>query len=98
MTATMERINELSTERAKLYRLALNGQSGNASVRQRILEMSRELDGLWGERRQERAGRREGIDLLVDRAYERAYGKRYDEAVAPILVGEAEDAAVTIAA
>lgn len=97
-TPTMNRINQLSDERAKLYRAALNGRSGDPAIRQRILEMSRELDALWEQRRQERAGHREGIDLLIDRVYEQLYGARYDEAVAPIRVGSAEDETTTIAA
>ncbi len=98
MTTTMNRINQLSAERSKLYSLALNGRRGDPNVRQRIAETSRELEALWEQRRQERAGRREGIDLIVDRAYERLYGRGYDEAVAPLRPGSPEDEAATLAA
>ncbi len=97
-TTTMERINEFSAQRSKLYRLALNGHLGDPNVRQRIDKLTRELEALWERRRQERAGRREGIDLLVDRVYEGLYGSDSDDAVAPPLVSATEDDAFTVAA
>jgi len=48
-------------------------------VRSRIEQIDGELDLLWEQRRRERAGRRDGIDLLVHRAYERTYGADYEE-------------------
>ena len=98
MTTTMERIDRLSTERSKLYREALNGAAGDAEIRRRIAQVSSELDTLWDLRRQERAGQREGIDLLVDRSYEQVYGRDFDDAVAPPRIAEAEEEALTAAA
>lgn len=92
MQAIMERINELSAERGRLYRLAGNGRRGDAEILRQIKAISDEIDRLWEQRRAERAGRREGIDLLVDRVYQRAYGKDYEEAVFPTPVAEPEDA------
>ena len=94
----MKRINRLSSERASLYRMALNGHSGDPDVRRRIDDVTRELDALWDERRRERAGRVEGIDLLVERSYAQLYGSNYADAVAPIPVAATEDEAATIAA
>ena len=98
MTDIVKRMNQLSEERSELYRQRGNGRRRDANVLRRIQEVGRELDGLWGERRRERVGRLEGIDLLVDRAYTRAYGEGYDDAVAPPRVAASEDAAVTLAA
>lgn len=97
-TTIMDRINQLSAERSTLYRLAANGHRADPNVRLRVAQVSRELDALWERRRQERAGRREGIDLLVDRAYERLYGPGFADAVAPPHVSEGEDEALTLAA
>ena len=97
-TKTLNRINRLSAERSMLYRLASNGHRGDMKVRQRIAELSRELDSLWERRRQERAGLREGVDLLVDRSYERVYGSDFDEAVAPLRSASSQDEEVTLAA
>ena len=95
-TLTMERINTLSAKRAELYRTALNG--GGAGVRQRIKDVTAELDELWDRRREERVGRLEGIDLLVDQSYAQLYGKSYQDAVAPPSVGEAEDEVAALVA
>jgi len=92
MISIMERINELSAERGRLYRLAGNGRRGEVDVLRRIKELSQEIDRLWEQRRVERAGRRDGIDLLVDRSYQDAYGRGYEEAVFPTPVAEPEDA------
>jgi hypothetical protein len=97
-TTTIDRINQLSAERSKLYRMARNGHLGNPDLRRRTDEITRELEILWERRRQERAGRREGIDLLVARAYERLYGSDFDDPVAPLRVGSTEDEAATLAA
>jgi len=93
-TTTIERINELSAERGRLYRQAGNGRRGDAEVLQRIKEITDEINRLWEERRTELAGRREGIDLLVDRAYQDAYGRSYEETVFPTPVAEPEDTRV----
>ena len=92
MATTIERINELSAERGRLYRLAGNGRRGDVAVLRQVKELTQEIDRLWEERRAQRAGRREGIDLLVDRAYQDAYGRSYEETVFPTPVAEPEDA------
>jgi hypothetical protein len=91
MATTIERINELSAERGRLYRQAGNGRRGDVHVLQRIKELTDEIDRLWAERRSERVGKREGIDLLVDRAYQDAYGRSYEETVFPTPVAEPDD-------
>ncbi len=98
MAATIDRINELSEERSRLFRLAGNGRRGDAEVLRRIQQISQELEHLWELRRQERAGRRDGIDLLVDRAYEAAYGSAYEDAVSPARVAEPEGEKLAVAA
>lgn len=95
-TLTMERINSLSAKRAELYRTALSG--GGADIRQRIKDVTAELDELWDRRREERVGRLEGIDLLVERSYARVYGSNFQDAVAPPSVSEAEDEVVALVA
>ncbi|MCH8025631.1 MAG: hypothetical protein IH866_02445 [Chloroflexi bacterium] len=95
-TLTMERINGLSAKRAELYRTALNG--GGADVRRRIKDVTAELDELWDQRRLERVGRLEDIDLLVERSYARVYGSNFQDAVAPPRVSEAEDEVVALVA
>jgi hypothetical protein len=97
-TTTIDQINRLSAERSQLYRQAGNGHRGDPDVRRRIESLTQDLGILWEQRRQERAGRREGIDLLVDRAYERLYGSDFDDAVAPPRVNATEDEALTVAA
>jgi hypothetical protein len=87
MKTTMDLINKLSAERSELYRLAGNGRRGDTDIRQRIQDISDELDKLWEQRRKELVGRREGIDGFIDRVYERLYGRDYENAVAPIRVG-----------
>lgn len=98
MQTTVDRINQLSTERATLFSLASNGHRGDPRVRQQIVQIGSDLESLWNVRRQERAGHREGIDLLVDRSYERLYGRDYDDVVAPPRVGPEEERAAAIAA
>ena len=95
---TIDRINQLSTERTRLYSQVANGRRGDTALLQRIHEIDAELKDLWERRRQERAGRPEGIDLLVERSYERAYGRGFDDAVAPVAVAEAADARLATAA
>ncbi len=98
MTDIATRINQLSAERSDLYRQRGNGRRRDANVLRRIQEVGRKLDGLWDERRRERIGRLEGIDLIVDRAYAQAYGEDYDDAVAPPRDAASEREAVTLAA
>lgn len=95
-TLTMERINSLSAKRAELYGIALDG--GGADVRRRIKNLTAELAGLWDRRRKERVGSLEGVDLLVERSYAQIYGERYQDAVAPPRVSEAEDEVVALVA
>ena len=97
-TDTMERINQVSAEKAELFRLGSNGRRGDLELKQRIAQISREIETLWEQRRQERAGLREGIDLLIDLSYARAYGSDFENAVAPPSVGDAEEEAAILAA
>lgn len=95
---SLERISQLTQERSQLYR-AQDGQRRNPAFRSLIARISGELDALWNRRRTERAGQREGIDLLIERSYERAYGPGFDDAVAPAAVDfEDGGVAVTVAA
>jgi len=82
-TATIERINQLAAERHELFRQATNGHRGDPVMLRRVREIVAELEQLWGERRVELAGHREAIDLLIDRAYEQAYGRGYEDIVTP---------------
>ena len=84
MLATIDRINAFSAERLALYRQASNGHRGDPEVIRRIQEITIELERLWDQRRRERAGRKDGIDLLVDQAYRAAYGRGYEEAISPL--------------
>jgi hypothetical protein len=83
-TSVLERISRLSEERSELYRSAGNGGLGGSALRQRVHEIADELDRLWEQRRRQRAGRLEGIDLLVQRAYERLYGRGFDTVPMPV--------------
>ncbi len=94
----LEHINQLTQERSRLYRLQ-DGPRRNPAFRSLIAKISGELEALWNRRRQERAGRREGIDLLIERSYERAYGPGFDDAVSPVTVESDDDVGtVTLAA
>ena len=86
-TATIDGINELAAERSRLYRQAALGKT-EVAVRERIAEISRQLEALWDVRRHERAGRREGIDSLIDRSYAELYGESYEDAVKPLPVAQ----------
>ena len=96
-TTTIERINELTAERSKLYRLASNG-GRTPGVMAQIHAISAELERLWELRRQERAGRVEGIDAFIDGQYASIYGRNYEEVMAPPTVGEPEDDKLPVAA
>jgi len=95
---TIDRINQLSSERATLYAQASNGRRGDKTIPRRIHEIDAELQSLWEQRRQEKAHRRDGIDLLVDRAYAKVYGRDFENAVSPAPVSEPADERVAAAA
>ena len=76
-TQTMDRINELNAERAELFRQAGHGRSGDRTIMTRVHAIDSELEELWQERRRERIGRLEGIDLVVEQEYQRLYGPDY---------------------
>lgn len=97
-TRTINRINLLASERTRLYQRAGGGGRTDARSVARIQQVSRELETLWDQRRRERTGRLEGVDLIVHRAYEQAYGRRYEDAISPPTVAESEDDAVEVAA
>ncbi len=88
-SVTMDRINQLSAERSKLYALAANGRRGESGPR--IREVGQELEVLWDRRRKELAGYRDAIELLVDRAYERVYGSGFDDVARPPRVDGPEE-------
>jgi hypothetical protein len=85
---TMQRINQLSAERAALYRQASNGHKRDRAVHERIKAIAAEIEGLWEQRRVDRIGKREGIDLVIDRVYEHTYGKDFEDTVSPPGVSE----------
>jgi hypothetical protein len=85
---TIERIDQLSNERARLYRVALDSRRGDQELKQRVAEITGELEQLWDLRRRERAGQLDAIDLLVERSYARTYGDDYRDVVAPAAVEE----------
>ena len=95
---TIDRINQLSSERTTLYARASNGRRGDRTILGRIHEIDAELQSLWEQRRQEKAHRRDGIDLLVDRAYAKVYGRDFENAVSPLPVAEPSDERVAAAA
>ncbi len=96
-TNVMGRINRLTAERARLYFHAGRDRA-DFYGRRRLLELDRELELLWDARRQERAGRREGIDLIIDRIYAGVYGPAFDDTPARNLVEESGDRALLGAA
>ncbi len=85
---TIERIDQLSNERSRLYRIALDSRRGDVELKQRVAKITGELDQLWDLRRRERVGQLDGIDLLVERSYVKTYGEDYRDAVAPAAVEE----------
>lgn len=72
---TLERINHLAAERGRLFRAAGNGRRGDVAVMTKIAVIDGELARLWELRREERAGRADGIDRLIDHQYEGIYGR-----------------------
>ena len=85
---TIERIDQLSNERSRIYRVATASRLGDVALKQRVGEITAELDQLWDLRRRERIGRLDGIDLLVERSYAQIYGDDYRDVVAPAAVEE----------
>ncbi len=94
---TIDRIDQLSNERSRLYSIALDSPRGNDELTQRIKEITSDLDQLWDLRRRERVGKLDGIDLLVDRSYTQIYGKDYRDVVAPAAVEEEGKAVALVA-
>ena len=94
---TIESIHRLSTERSRLYRIALDSPRGNQEVTQRTKEITAELDQLWGLRRRERVGQLDGIDLLVEKSYAEVYGGDFRDVVAPPAVEDELDAIALVA-
>ena len=98
-TATIDRINRLTNERARLYSVAMGGRPKKQNVHERISVLTSELDSLWEQRRIERVGHSEGIDLLVEQSYKQVYGSNVNDVVAPPSLAEAVDeVVVTLAA
>ena len=91
MKTTIERINELTVERLRLYAQASNGRRGDREVIARVKVIEAELARLWELRRQERAGHLDGIDQVVDMVYRQTYGADYEESVRPAPVMEPAD-------
>ena len=85
---TNERIDQLSEERSRLYRFAPASRRRDTELKQRVAEITDELNQLWDLRRRGRIGRLDGIDLLVERSYARVYGDDYRDVVAPAAVEE----------
>ena len=94
---TMERIDQLSEERSRLYRSANSSRRRAPALKERIAKITGELDQLWELRRRERVGHLDGIDLLVERTYARTYGEDYLNTVAPAAVEEEQDAVALVA-
>lgn len=91
---TLERINELTSERAELFRKAGVGRSGDRTIMTRVHGIDSELEELWELRRRERIDSLEGIDLVIEREYERIYGKDFR----PVPVAEPDDHKKRVAA
>ena len=94
---TIQRIDQLSDKRSRLYRLALNSRRADQELKQHIEEITAELDQLWDLRRRERVGQLDGIDLLVEKSYAEIYGKDYRDVVAPPAVEEEGQAVALVA-
>jgi len=91
---TIERIDKLSNERTRLYRLGKDSRRAKGTLKERVAQITAELDQLWDLRRLERIGRPEGIDLLVERSYAQIYGDNYRDRVAPVPTDEQDMALV----
>ena len=94
---TIERIDQLSKERSRLFSTAVDSRRGNQESTQRTKEIMAELDQLWDLRRRERVGKLDGIDLRVERSYAKVYGDNYRDAVAPTAVEEAQETIALVA-
>ena len=91
---TIERIDRLSNERTRLYRLGKDSRHAKGTLKERVAQITAELDQLWDLRRLERIGRPDGIDLLVERSYAQIYGDNYRDRVAPMAADEKDMALV----
>ncbi|MBI4570700.1 MAG: DUF2630 family protein [Chloroflexi bacterium] len=91
MTTTIDRINQLTSERLELFQQATNGRRGDPDVKSRIRAIDQELAQLWDRRRHERAGQIDGVDAVVDAVYRSTYGASYEEVYRPSPVMEATD-------
>jgi hypothetical protein len=93
----MDKINSLTRERQELFRQASNGGRTTATMA-RIHALDAEIEQLWDARRQERIGRLDGIDAVVDAAYRRTYGPKYEESFRPTPVAEPTNEPIKAAA
>jgi hypothetical protein len=71
---TIQRINQLSAERSRLFARAGDGSGSRLESLARVHAIDAELERLWEQRRHERAGRLEGIDALIEASYIERYG------------------------
>ena len=67
---TLERINYLANEKLNIYLKASRGGLTEED-RSRLQAIERELADLWDQRRRELAGRRDMLELWVERSYSR---------------------------
>ena len=88
MTTTIQRIDQLSDERSRLYRFVPDARKDKDDLKQHIREITSELDQLWDLRRRERVGQLDGIDLLIERSYAQIYGEDFRDVVSPAAVEE----------
>ena len=94
---TIERIDHLSNERSQLYRSADSSRRAARGLKQRVANITAELDQLWERRRVERIGHLDGIDLLVEESYVSTYGDTYRDTVSPTPVEEEQEAMALVA-
>jgi len=94
---TIERIDRLSNKRSQLYRSADSSRRAARDLKQRVANITAELEQLWEQRRLERIGHLDGIDLLVEESYVSTYGDNYRDAVSPTPVEEEQEATALVA-
>jgi len=70
ISKTLERINYLASEKLNIYLKASRGGLTEED-RSRLQAIERELADLWDQRRRELAGRRDLLELWVERSYRR---------------------------
>lgn len=68
---TLERINRLANEKLNIYLRASHGGLSEED-RLRLQSIERELADLWEQRRRELAGKRDIIELWIERSYSKA--------------------------